>query len=139
MHSWRAIGFGVAVAAVLSFTGVLVPLVGHAMVGVAGGLAAGVLAGGGASDGARNGALVGVAAAALLTVLAVLIGFDSSLATVLESSVAAMATIYTRSTPVLVVTGAAITILAAVAGGGIGGAIRGETPLPSVAPEDRRG
>lgn len=141
MPNWRAVGFGVMVEGILAFTGVLVPIVGHAMIGVAGGFAAGILGGGGPRAGVGHGGVTGVLAAFLVTVvsvgIAVTVGFGSPIATILGDSVPLLATVFDLTTPVLLVVGALAVATASLLGGVLGAAIRGDAPLPATPPEER--
>lgn len=141
MPNWRAVGFGVVVEGVLAFTGVLVPVFGHAMTGFAGGFAAGVLGGGGPRAGLDHGTVTGVAGAVLVSFvsvgIAVTVGFGSPIATIIGDAVPVLATVFSLDTPVTLLVGAVTVAAASVLGGVLGAALRGDTPLPTGPPEER--
>lgn len=139
MVVWRAVGFGLAVVALLGVLGFQVPLVGHAAAGVAGGFVAGVLGGGGVRGGAEHGAaagLVGAAfAAAVGVVLATTVGFDALFPPFIRG-VLVDATGLAPGT--LFALGVVSLAVGAAGAGALGGLVRGDRPLPSD-PGARRG
>lgn len=141
MPNWRAVGFGAAVAVLLAFFGVLVPVLGHAMLGVAAGFVAGALAGGGARPGAVTGLTTGVVGGFLVTVLGLAIagtvGLGSPIAAVLSRVSPGFEALFALSAPIVVGVGAVTVVLMAGVGGLIGGVLRGDKPLPALPPEER--
>lgn len=137
MLRWRAVGFGVAVAGLLAFFTVLLPLSGHAAVGVAAGFVAGLLGGGNLEGGLHNG--TGTALAGGVVVL----GFDAAVGwvfglgngflpvvRVLDIPLAGVR--FTGTDALFVAAGGAVTFAAlAIAGGVLGALVRGDRRLPS--------
>lgn len=141
MPNWRAVGFGVVVEGVLAFTGVLVPIIGHAMTGIAGGFAAGILGGGGPRAGLDHGAVTGVGGAVLVSVvsvgIAVTVGFGSPIATIIGDAVPLLASVFSLDTPVTLFLGAVTVAASSIVGSVLGATLRGDTPLPAGPPEER--
>lgn len=141
MPNWRAVAFGVIVEGLLAFTGVLLPIFGHAMLGFGGGFVAGALAGGGSRSGAEHGALTGVASAVLVTLLNVVIaatvGMGSPIATLLAEINPVFETIFAVPPWLAVTVGITTLVVMSFLGGTVGGWLRGEKPLPALPPDQR--
>jgi hypothetical protein len=137
MLRWRAVGFGVAVAGVLGFFTVLVPLAGHAAVGLAAGFVAGLLGGGQLSGGLHNGTATGVAGGVLLFAFGAVVGSvlglgAEALPALRVWGVPLFGVPFTGTEALLVaLAGAVAFAVLAVAGGTLGALARGGRRLPS--------
>ncbi|MFB6106979.1 MAG: hypothetical protein ABEJ70_08400 [Halobacteriaceae archaeon] len=127
---WRAVVFGVAVEVLVLFGAVLVPLVGHAAVGLAGGFVGGVLAGGGPRPGARHGLVVGAAGAVLSVVVAAALAVAGVLDDVVFTPVLAVAIERGVGVPALTVAGAVALVALSGVAGLLGGQVRGTREFP---------
>jgi len=139
MLRWRAVGFGVAVAALLAFFTVLVPLSGHAAVGAAAGFVAGLLGGGGPRGGLHNGSATALAGGGFLLAFGLVVAYTFGLgAAVLPSvrvlNIPLLGVSVTGTDAALVALAGAFAFAAlAVAGGVIGALVRGDRSLPATA------
>lgn len=142
MPRWRAVAFGVGVLALLSFLAHLVPVIGHAMIGLGGGFVAGALGGGRARGGTEHGLVTGVVGGlvvGLITVVAaVAVGSTGSpVSTTLSDTLPGYGSLLTIGDIPLLVLGSLSLVLVSTLGGLLGGLIRGDRPLPRLPPEER--
>jgi len=125
----RAVGFGLAVVALLGFFPLALPPLGHAAVGLAGGFVGGFLAGGGPRPGARHGFVVGaVGGLGALAAGAVLLGTVGVFAPVPD--VLGPAVPRALGGSALVLLGSLALVTAATVAGTLGGWLRGDREFP---------
>lgn len=142
MPKWRAVAFGVGVQTLLAFLAHLVPVIGHAMIGLGGGFVAGALGGGRARGGIEHGLVTGVVGSlvvGLITVVAaVAVGSTGSLvANTLRDTLPGYGGLLALGDiPLLLVGGVSLVVLSTL-GGLFGGLIRGDRALPRLPPEER--
>lgn len=142
MPRWRAVAFGVSVQVLLAFLAHLVPIVGHVMVGFGGGFPAGALGGGRSRGGAEHGLLTGLFGGALVVLISgvasVAVGsVGSPIAETLRGALSLYDGLFDLGDATLIVLGTITLVLASLAGGALGGFIRGDRPLPRLPPEER--
>jgi hypothetical protein len=137
MLRWRAVGFGVAVAGLLAFFTVLLPLSGHAAVGVAAGFVAGLLGGGRLEGGLHNGTGTALTGGVLLAGFCAAVGWafglgNGFLPAVRVWGVPLAGVRFTGADALLVAAAGALAFGAlAVAGGILGALARGDHRLPA--------
>jgi hypothetical protein len=137
---WRAVVFGAVVGAFLLFASLIVPFLGHAAAGAAGGFVAGALGGGGQVRGWEHGAAVGLAVGGLSllvgVVLAVTVGVD---VVTVEPVAAALGPALTAGAGLpTALAGAALVAVCADSAGALGGRLRGTREFPGRLENERR-
>jgi hypothetical protein len=142
MPRWRAVAFGVGVQGLLSFLAHLVPVIGHAMIGLGGGFVAGALGGGRARGGSEHGLATGVVGGLLVglitLVAAVAVGSTGSpVANTLRDTLPGYRGLLTLGEGPLLLIGMISVVVLSTIGGLLGGLVRGDRPLPRLPPEER--
>lgn len=145
MVKWRAVWFGVVVAGLLAFGALVLPLVGHAGVGVAAGFVAGVLAGGGPTAGYQHGTLAGGVTALLVFVVQVALALAagpaatlSPLETLAPGAEAVLHPVVTAGFGLPAAAGGALLVVVfADTAGALGGYVRGQREFPGRHEEER--